>query len=217
MEPKIAQVLFCRFTSAAGPEDKLEYKSRTADYDQDYMLVEIPINTQSGQLKTIYVGDELTMYYLLNGRKYQFNTSVLGFRKDPIPLVVVKRPDPQTMIITYIEDSFFQVSGQLELAVKGPDGEGFVALTEDISGGSVTFSCDGSVSLQIGTEYRCWLLLQTNSGKPGPVPFKGELVRSLPFGKEGQIAMIRFTEILESDRQEIVRYCFEKERTNRKA
>lgn len=216
MEPKLAQELKCRFSSAATSGKQSDYRSRLADFNTQYMMIDIPIHCDSGKLTMPYVGDELRITYSRNGRSHSFLTSVLGVLQEPVPLIVIKRPRRREIVLDY-EESYFKMDGQLELAVKGANGLHFVALTEQISGGSVAFSCESSVNLLQGEEYVCWLLLHTSDGKPVVVDFKSEIVRSLPLGQDKQIVQIRFTEIKEQHRQEIVRYCFEKQRRKRKA
>ncbi|WP_010273899.1 flagellar brake protein [Paenibacillus senegalensis] len=216
MEPQIAQELKCQFSTGSSPGQQAQYRSRLADYNSQYIMIDIPIHCESGKLTLPYIGDELRITYTRNGRSHSFLTSVLGHLQEPVPLIVVKRPRRREIFLDY-EESYFKMDGQLELAVKGPGGLHFVAITEQVSGDGVTFSCESTIKLIHHEEYHCWLLLHTSKGNPVVVDFRAELVRSLPITPNGQVVQMTFTEIKEQHRQEIVRYCFEKQRRTRKA
>lgn len=216
MLPKINQVLYLNVNSIDEEEAKIEYKSRIADLNDESFTIEVPLHEKSGRLKQLYLGDELNALYLTDGGvKNYFNTSVTGFTEDTIRLVIVKRPDPQT--ITRVQRrSFLRVPAELEIAVKYTEQLQFVALTEDVGGGGISFLCDGYVPLSASAPVSCWLLVPYKNGVIEHVPFKGEIVRVKLLDTGKQLAMTRFTEITDRDRQKLIRFCFERQMDFRK-
>jgi c-di-GMP-binding flagellar brake protein YcgR len=197
-------------------EAKIEYKSRIADMSDTTITMEVPLHEKSGRLKRLYQGDEINAYYITDGGvKNYFNTSVVGFTEDTIRLVLIKKPEPES--ITRVQRrSFLRVPAELEIAVKYSEQLQFVALTDDVGGGGISFLCDGYIPLSGSAPISCWLLVPYKNGSIEHVPFKGEIVRVKPLETGKQLAMTRFTEITDRDRQKLIRYCFERQMDFRK-
>jgi c-di-GMP-binding flagellar brake protein YcgR len=216
LQPKINQTLFLQLNSIDEEESKQEYKTRIADIQEQYIAMEIPIHEKTGRLKRFYAGDELSVYFISEGGvKNYFTTSVLGFKEDVVRLVVIKRPQEEA--ITQVQRrNFLRVPAELEVAVRVSDNIRFLGITEDVSGGGISFFCEKQVPIQQGNETDCWLLLMYKNGKVDHVSFKGELVRVKPLETRQQLVMLRFTDIKEGERQKIIRYCFERQLDFRK-
>lgn len=216
MLPKVNQILHIQINSIDEEEAKQEYKSRIADQDDNSIFMEIPINEKTGRLKKLYIGDELSAYFILDGGvKNYFTTSVLGFTDDVIRLIQIRKPAPET--ITKIQRrSFLRVPAELEMAVKYSDQLQFIAVTDDVGGGGISFLCDGYIPLAAQQMVSCWLLANYKNGQIEHIPFKGEMVRIKMLESGRQQVMMRFAEITDRDRQKIIRYCFERQLEFRK-
>ncbi|MDF2964318.1 MAG: glycosyl transferase, partial [Paenibacillus sp.] len=92
----------------------------------------------------------------------------------------------------------------------------FIAMTDDVGGGGISFICDGYIPLASQQIVSCWLLAHYRNGQIEHIPFKGELVRIKPLETGKQQVMMRFAEISDRDRQKIIRYCFERQLDFRK-
>jgi c-di-GMP-binding flagellar brake protein YcgR len=214
--PKVNQILHIQINSIDEEEAKQEYKSRIADQDDNSIFMEIPINEKTGRLKKLYIGDEISAYFILDGGvKNYFTTSVLGFTDDVIRLIQIRKPAPET--ITKIQRrSFLRVPAELEMAVKYSDQLQFIAVTDDVGGGGISFLCDGYIPLAAQQMVSCWLLANYKNGQIEHIPFKGEMVRIKMLESGRQQVMMRFAEITDRDRQKIIRYCFERQLEFRK-
>jgi c-di-GMP-binding flagellar brake protein YcgR len=216
LNPKVNQILFLQIRSNDDEEALQQYKSRIAEVYKEYLSIEIPLNEKTGKLKKLYVGDEMAAYYMTDGGvKNHFTSTVLGFKEDIIRLVVIKRPDPDS-ITTEQRRNFLRVPGVLELAVKFSEQLQFLATTEDIGGGGVSFVCDGYIPLAVNGMVSCWLLIHYKNGWIEHVPFKGEMVRIKLLETGKQLVMMRFTDITDRDRQKVIRFCFERQLDFRK-
>ncbi|SFK92303.1 c-di-GMP-binding flagellar brake protein YcgR, contains PilZNR and PilZ domains [Paenibacillus sp. 1_12] len=216
MLPKVNQILHIQVNSIDEDEAKQEFKSRIADQDDNCIFMEIPINEKTGRLKKLYIGDELSAYFILDGgMKNYFTTSVQGFTDDVIRLVKISKPAPET--ITKIQRrSFLRVPAELEMAVKYSDQLQFIAVTDDVGGGGISFLCDSYIPLAANQMVSCWLLANYKNGQIEHIPFKGELVRIKMLESGRQQVMMRFAEITDRDRQKIIKYCFERQLEIRK-
>ncbi|MCM3269248.1 flagellar brake protein [Paenibacillus elgii] len=216
MLPKVNQTLFIQINSIDEEEAKQEYKSRIADVSDAYISMEVPMNDKSGKLKRLYPGDELSVYFITEGGvKNYFISSVLGFSDDVIRLVLIKKPDPES--ITKVQRrNFLRVPAILEIAVKFSEQLQFVSLTDDVGGGGISFLCEGYVPVESGHTVECWLLVPFKNGQIEHVPFKSEIVRVKELETGKKQVMMRFSEITDRDRQKIIRYCFERQLDFRK-
>lgn len=211
MFPSVNDLLYIQVASADGKNMEKEYKSRIADVEDDTLLIEIPIESGSGRMKRLYMGDELSIYFLTDqGVKNYFNTYVLGFADDIVQLVRIRKPEPET--ITKVQRRhFLRVVAKLDIAVKLKDDTRFVTLTEDVGGGGVSLLSEGKYGLSEGEQLYCWLLLSYKNGSIDHVPFEAEIVRTKKLETGRTMLMLKFVSISDMERQKLIRYCFERQ------
>src|SRR3954469_2529182 len=91
--PKVNELLFIHIDSSDEIEANTEYKSRISDMDEQSILIEIPMQEKTGQLKRLHIGDELSVNYMTeDGVKHYFNTYVLGHKEEVIRMVRIRKP-----------------------------------------------------------------------------------------------------------------------------
>nr|WP_308422678.1 flagellar brake domain-containing protein [Paenibacillus abyssi] len=209
--PKVNQILYIQVASSDEEEAKIEYKSRIADVGENDILIEIPINEQTGRFKKLFLGDELSTFFITEGgMKNYFNTHVVGFKEDVIKLISIQKPDPDQ--VTKVQRrSFFRVNADLELAVTLSGQIKFLAVTDNIGGGGVSFIADGKYTIKSGDLLDCWLLLTYKNGSIDHVNFKCEIVRVKPLETGRNQVMCKFSDISDTERQKIIRFCFERQ------
>ncbi|CDN42817.1 glycosyl transferase [Paenibacillus sp. D9] len=214
--PRVNENLYIQVASSDEEEAQMVFKSRIADEDAEAIYIEVPLHEPSRKLKKLYIGDELSAHVISSeGIKHYFNSHVLGFREDVIRLVRIRKADPDSM--TKIQRrSFLRVPADLELAVSIRGRIRFVAMTDDIGGGGISFLCDKAKPVEQGMELECWLLVPYKNGTLEHAFFKGEIVRVDMTETGKKQAMIKFTTISEPDRQRIIRFCFERQLEFRK-
>lgn len=211
MYPKINEYLYLQVASSDTAESDIEYRARIADIEDDTFLIEIPMQESNGRLKKLFIGDELSVYFLTEGGiKNYFNTHVLGFKEEVIRMVRLRKPAVES-IFKIQRRSFFRVNAELELAVKDALGSRFLVRTEDIGGGGTSFLSDGKVSLSVADKLYCWLLVSYRNGSTEHVSFEGEVVRIKKLETGRNQVMLKFSAISDSERQKIIRFCFERQ------
>lgn len=179
--------------------------------EDESILIEIPMQESNGRLKKLFVGDELSVYFLTEGGiKNYFNTHVLGFKEDVIRMVRLRKPEAES-IFKIQRRSFFRVNAELELAVKDALGSRFLVRTEDIGGGGTSFLSDAKITLGVADKLSCWLLVSYRNGSTEHVNFEGEIVRIKPLETGRNLVMVKFSAISDTERQKIIRYCFERQ------
>jgi len=216
MLPKVNQILYLQVASSDEEESKIEYKSRIADAGEDRLLIEVPLNERTGRFKKLYLGDELSAYFVTEGGvKNYFISHVMGFREDVIRLIEIQKPDSES--ITQVQRrSFLRVAAELELAIKLSEHVKFLAMTDDVGGGGISFISEGRWPVKSGDGLDCWLLLPYKNGTLEHANFKAEIVRVKPLETGRNQVMVKFSEISDGERQKIIRYCFERQLEFRK-
>ncbi len=215
MFPKVNDLVHVQSVSPnKGDEDKVG-KSRIADVEEEAFLIEMPIEIGSGRMRKPRIGEELMISFTTeSGLKY-FNTYVLGFAEDVIALVRIQRPELAS--ITKVQRrNYLRVAAELELAIELRDETRFVTYTEDVGGGGVSFKFDRFYNINKGDRMFCWLRVPFKNGLIDNVPFEAEVVRTKQLENGRMVAMLSFITILDTERQKLVRFSFERQRLNLK-
>ncbi|NQX44834.1 flagellar brake domain-containing protein [Paenibacillus tritici] len=211
MYPKINEYIHLQVASSDAAESETEYRARIADMEDESFLIEIPMQEGNGRLKKLFVGDELSVYFITEGGiKNYFNTHVIGFKEEVIRMVRLRKPAAES-IFKIQRRSFFRVNAELELAVKDAMGSRFLVRTEDIGGGGTSFLSDAKITLKVADKLVCWLLVSYRNGSTEHVHFEGEIVRMKPLDTGRNLVMVKFSAISDAERQKIIRYCFERQ------
>ena len=217
MLPKINQMMFLQKLPDSDPDHAAILRSRVADEDDGAIYLEIPLDEKTRRLYRCQVGDSFRMYYFTQeGVKHLFATEVTGLRKDAVPLIAVRKPAPEEVSRDQ-RRSYLRVEAQLELAVNIGDKVRFVAITDDVGGGGLSFRCERHYPIEPEVELSCWLLLPYRNGTVAHAKFIGQVVRVLVTETDRHLVMMRFIDIQDADRQKVIRYCFERQLDNRKA
>lgn len=208
--PKISQVVY--FQLKDDPSDEpVEYKTRVADENEDSLVIELPINTKTGRMKRLHAGDALQASFITNtGVKHFFDTYVMRVKDGELPLFAIARPTEESM--TSIQRrNFFRVDIEVDVAVQTEIGRRYVFKTADIGGGGVSFIIERDQSFNAGEKLKCWLLLPHRNGSIEHSCFQGEVLRQKELETGRKIVMVKFDEIVEQERQRVIRFLFEKQ------
>lgn len=211
MYPKINDFVYIQVASGDEKESKIEYKSRISDNEEDAFLIEVPMEIGRNRLKRLYIGDELSAYFMGDGGvKHYFNTYVLGFTNDVVHQVRIRKPDPSSITQMQRRD-FLRVPAELELAIQFKNGERCLVRTEDVGGGGVSYYSEGKQTVNTEDLLNCWLLVPYRNGSIEHVPFEAEVVRKKKLDNGKEQVMLKFISITDYERQKLIRYCFERQ------
>mgnify|MGYP001344751036 CR=1 FL=1 len=191
-------------------------RTKVAEEDGENLYVETPLEERTGRYRPLQRGERLLVRYWSRGVRCEFE-SVAGDarREGELWLYAVRKPAAGD-VRRHQRRQYFRVEAELELGVRLGERVQFVATTEDIGGGGLSFQCDAALPIAQGVRLSCWLLIKYRSGAVERVPFEGEVVRTEEVSPSRRRVMVQFSAIQETDRDKIVRFCFEKELANRK-
>ncbi|MFC5467799.1 flagellar brake protein [Cohnella suwonensis] len=213
MLPKINQTMYIQ---AAANGEPITLRSRVADMDNGNIFIEVPLNEKTRGLYRAQQGEPFQLYFFTqDGVKHLFASEVTGFRREKVQLVSIRKPELDE-ITKDQRRSFLRVEANLEIAISIGDKLRFVAVTEDVGGGGVSFQCERKWPIVQNAVLGCWLLLNYKGGAIAHAKFEGEVVRVLPAEPDRHLVMMRFKDIADADQQKIIRYCFERQLDKRK-
>ncbi|WP_025720995.1 flagellar brake protein [Paenibacillus sp. 1-18] len=212
MFPKINDVLYIQVAGNDHKDELFEFKSRIAEEDSQNFLIEIPMSQTSGHLKKLFLGEELSIFFMSEGGiKNYFNTHVTGFKEDVLRMVRIQKPEPDS-ISKIQRRNYLRVKANLEIAVKyGVNESRFVAETHDVGGGGVSFQTQEAQQLEEGESLSCWILVPYKNGTLEHVSFQSEVVRIQETENGRRLIMLKYEKIADQERQKLIKYCFEKQ------
>jgi c-di-GMP-binding flagellar brake protein YcgR len=197
-------------------DEPLTYKARVADLSEQYISIEMPLGEKTGKIGFFPEGCEIEVwFYTQDGSKYFFPSSVLGRRKERIPLTLLTHPIKEDINRTQRRE-FLRVPCYEEVAIhplRAGNFAPFLAKAIDLSGGGLAFVLPKLPGFPEGSEVRWWLSLPLKSGSILHPSGVGKIVRIIEPAEKGLPYRfpLEFSDILETDRQKIIKYCFERQ------
>lgn len=211
MNIKIGTVLILEPTKSKTRE---KFRCKVVEEEEQKLFIDYPVNIETN--KTVYLLDGSQFRATFEGdekKRYVFHTKVLGRKKENIPLIMMAKPQ-QEEIIRLERREFVRVKTPVDVAVEFA-GELDQFVTEDISAGGLAFIFPKEPPFSEGEIVKLTIVLPYNNGEILYVQSEAMVVQISEY--DGQIrASLQFTNIEEVDKQNIVRFCFEREVMNRK-
>jgi c-di-GMP-binding flagellar brake protein YcgR len=210
MAPKIGERVFVRLQSPNKTIASMEHISRVADMDDELLHLEIPISTKDGKFLRLVPKDRVTVCFVRNGVPHDFETEVVGFREDAIPLVSVKPPAAGSVRRSE-RRNFLRVPAMLNVSVELADGQKLSVVTVDIGGGGICFVVKKDTPIYPKDKFNGRVQLRYRNGQSDTALFVGRVIRIEDMDHIRRKVMCNFEEITEPERQKVIRYCLERQ------
>lgn len=211
MLPSINQIIFLSLDNGKN----FTLKSRVADINQEKLSVEMPIDKESGRLKIIPTGSKIKAWYIFEDHgQFSFETEVIEIAKGQVPLLILKHPERFDRLQ---RRDYLRVSASLDAAIKltgsnEEQGGWNVVRTIDIGGGGMQFLFP-HFKMKLDQQIKGWITLPFRNGSIVHVSFKGKVTRVSQPNESSRVFLIsiKFIEIHEIMRANVVRFCYEKQ------
>src|SRR5699024_1228296 len=198
-----------------GETDKLRCK--IIEITDDDIIIDIPINIRTG--KTAFVNDGT--YFKANyideySNVYQFDTKIKSKINRNVPGHILYHPK-QDEIIRIQRRQYVRVNVDVDVALHSLDNSfpAFTTVTINISGGGLSIIIPQTVVLEELTECSLYIVLN-NSEEYDYINVKGVITRIHRKQNEIHTASVQFSEKEMKSRQNITRFCFQKQREERR-
>ncbi|BBB92093.1 MAG TPA: PilZ domain-containing protein [Methylomusa anaerophila] len=185
------------------------YSSHIEDIKEKSLLVAVPYS-QGHYLPRRYL-KEYNVRVTPGPCVYIFNTKLLAFISDPIPMWEISMPQEVKRIQTrgYAR---LDITLMIDVTIIQPDGgidEKIATFTRDISGSGLGFSLDKDRAVPLGTKLKIMLPL----GEIHVIRAEGEVIRVIPhdLNPEKNVIGLKFTKIANADRECLSKFIFRKQ------
>ncbi|WP_262173024.1 flagellar brake protein [Saccharococcus sp. Marseille-Q5394] len=185
-----------------------KYKSKVVDLNDGFVLIDYPAHIDTGKTAFFMDGTQLLISFVENKMSYAFRTEVAGRVNRGIPMLKLTYPGDDQLIKIQRRE-FVRVETVIDVAV-AIEGifQQFVA--EDISAGGIALNI-GQDDLFEGTDFvSLTIALPYVNDDIKYIRTEAKVVRV--WEKDDRlIASLEFAKISTTDRQNIIRFCFERQ------
>lgn len=194
-----------------------QYRCKLIDKNNQYLYIDYPVHDKT--LKTLFVPNNKTFHvtYRVNQNVYRFRSYVVKRMKASIPTLVIYLPHKQEHERIQRRE-YVRIQTSVDTAIHCPN-HSFAPLTTvtaDISGGGLSVFINDTI-FQDNQSVQVRLVLNMMSGHFYYILAEAAFIRYKRIeGSNVQTASLMFTSISKNDRQQIIHYCFEKQREERK-
>jgi c-di-GMP-binding flagellar brake protein YcgR len=192
-------------------EEIERYKTVIVGMNEKEILVEIPINEKTKKFGYFNSGTTFEAIYYAAGKVYLFQTNLVDRMQDKVPLLILAFPGKNNMQVIQ-RRQHVRVEANLDIALHPLEREfsSFSSITLDISGGGCAVHIPSTNQLKEGQDVQLWIVVPLEDRKLHYVNVKATLIRL--FEVKGQTrASFRFLTLSNSDRMQIIRFCFQRE------
>lgn len=195
----------------------LEYRSKIIEKSDKYIFIDYPINNETKKSGFFPVGTRFTAYYLDNDQQlYKFHSSIIKRIHIKVPALAISLPSDDS-IVSMQRREYVRVYAAVDVAIHCPNEtfNPFTTVTVDISGGGLSIVIPNGITVEENKKVLAWIILPMKSGENKYLKIDAKIVRSQ--NKENQIktASLKFISISNKNEQDIMKFCFEKQREER--
>ncbi|MDD2585238.1 MAG: flagellar brake protein [Syntrophomonadaceae bacterium] len=190
-------------------EPSASLPSRIEEIKDEYLYISMPI--KKGVLFPLRVGQEIKIIIRYRQSFFAFKANVVGRRREPIPILIINKPENIIRINQKREYVRLETSLTVRFRIlEDGDKESIIcqANTIDISAGGVLFSTKQKVHTSNKME------IELQLAEEGPILCIGKVVRVFDKDQvtgETKVA-VEFDNISEGQRDKIFKYIFDKQR-----
>ncbi|WP_064091009.1 flagellar brake protein [Rossellomorea aquimaris] len=191
-----------------------KYKCRVVELGQNGIYIDYPIHTKTEKTVFLIDGTQLKASFIYNDQTVlMFETEVLGRKLSKIPMIHIHYPG-ENELVKIQRRQFVRVDANADISLKF-NNQYHPTITEDISAGGCAAIVNKEMKIEGGTKLTTIIVLPMQNGECHYAEIEGRVIRV--WEKDARsIASIEFDKLTESQRQLILRYCFERQLELRK-
>lgn len=189
-------------------ENGEKYKSKVVDTGENFVLIDYPAHMETNRTAFFMDGTQMLISFIDNKMSYAFKAEVTGRVNNGIPMLKLAYPGDDQLIKIQRRE-FVRVETAIDVAVDfGGVFQQFVA--EDISAGGIALNLGQNESFEESEAVMLTIALPYVNDEIKYIRTEANAVRI--WEKNGRrIASMQFIGIDTIDRQNIIRFCFERQ------
>ena len=201
-------------------EKEEKFKSKVLDKKENQIYIDYPISEKTGKIGIFLEGTEFKVSFVAKDSAiYMFDTEVQGRKKENnIPMIIISYPGKDKMVRIQRRE-FVRVETAVDVAIHPMNGEflPFTTVTADISAGGAAIILPENHILKPQMKVKGWFVLPLSNGEYYYINNTiCKIIRVISDGKGRDKAPVQFIDMNESDRQAILRLCFDRQIATRK-
>jgi c-di-GMP-binding flagellar brake protein YcgR len=195
--------------------DKIEkYRCRIVEIGKDGIYIDYPIHTKTGKTVFLIDGTQLKASFIYNEQTVlMFETEVLSRKIAKIPMIHIHYPGEEELVKIQ-RRQFVRVDANADISILFND-RYHPTVTEDISAGGCAVLVKKGMEIDRGARLTVIIVLAMQTGDCHYLEIEGSIVRVWEKNNK-KIASIQFLNLSETQRQLIMRFCFERQLELRK-
>lgn len=191
-----------------------KFKSKVVDFGDGFVMIDYPAHIETGKTAFFMDGTQLLVSFVENKMSYAFRAEVTGRVNRGIPMLKLTYPGDDQLIKIQRRE-FVRVETAIDVAVDfGGFFQQFVA--EDISAGGVALNIGQTDSFEETETVELTIVLPFVNDDIKYIRTEAKAVRIWE-KDDRRIASMQFSKIDTTDRQNIIRFCFERQLQARNA
>lgn len=192
-------------------EEVQRFRCRVVEQKGSSLYIDYPINTQTGRTDFFPNGTFLFAYFVGNDQSiYKFYTEIIDRKREKVPMLMLRYD--QNKLTKIQRREYVRVDANLDVSITDPEGEVevFTSVTKDISGGGLSVILPANIEVRSGIPVDLLIVLRTREEEIDYIFTRAETIRTFELAKEAkQLLSLKFVDIYEQDRQQIIQFCFE--------
>lgn len=191
-------------------ENVQRFRCRVVEQKGSSLYIDYPINTETGRTDFFPNGTFLFAYFVGNDQSiYKFYTEIIDRKREKVPMLMLRYD--QNKLTKIQRREYVRVDANLDVSITDPEGEveAFTTVTKDISGGGLSVVLPANIEVKPGMQVDLVIVLRTKE-EINYIFTRAETIRTFELSKEAkQLLSLKFVDIHEQDRQQIIQFCFE--------
>ncbi|KGR74124.1 flagellar brake protein [Ureibacillus sinduriensis] len=195
--------------------DRVEkFRCKIVEQDNTILYIDYPVNTVTNKTAFLVDGSQFRASYTAEDKvSYAFNTEVLGRKLGNIPTIMLSCP-PAEEFVKIQRREFVRVNTPVDIAIEY-NNKFYQYVTDDISAGGVAIHLNKDLPFMEDESVNLTIALPFINGEIRYVKTSAKLIRIIEKDRV-RLASLQFMETDDLDKQYIVRFCFERQLSNRR-
>jgi c-di-GMP-binding flagellar brake protein YcgR len=196
----------------------VRYRAKVIELKDGMIYIDYPINEQTKRTDIFPVGTTFKAIYVTAESAFTFSTELIGRVILTVPSLKLRMPKPED-VSKIQRRQYVRIQTSTDVAMYGvqTDVPPISSVTVDLSGGGLSLLLPEKHAFTEGMQVKLYIAYYLQKSGPAFLEATGSIVRLVKNERSRKnTASIEFVEIHERDRQAIIRFCFERQREQRK-
>lgn len=191
-----------------------KFRCKVVETAEGIIYIDYPVNTATKKTAFLMDGSQFRATFNNEAKQsFAFTTEVIGRKAGNIPMIMLHCP-PKEEFIKIQRREFVRVETPVDVAIE-KNGNYYQYVTDDISAGGILINVTNGMNFAEGDNVNLLLVLSFANREIYYVNTIGHAVRI--FEKDNKkLASIQFNDADDVDKQQIVRFCFERQLQKRR-